>query len=169
MVNSFQIVSTFNYLSMDSPGNVQIVMVKLSDMLALSALPTEQITSELFNFTETQSAGENFAQMGNDSKVFTQHIGNLFYVGVFLFTVYVLYGLVHCCGKFNKTCKKIDLWLLPKLICSAAICYQLETTMDFGVGTLLKFEEPNFNTGSDIFDFALSIVAVIFLLALPLM
>ena len=156
-------------MSIDSPGNVQIVMVKLSDMLALSALPNEQITSELFNFTETQSAGENFAQMGNDSKVFTQYIGNLFYVGVFLLVVYILYGLVHFCGKSNKTFKKIDLWLFPKLICSAAICYQLETTLDFGVGTLLKFEEPNFNTGSDIFDFALSIVAVIFLLALPLM
>ena len=103
MVNSFQIVSTFNYLSIDSPGNVQIVMVKMSDMLALSALPTSRITSELFNFTETQSAGANFAQMGNDSKVFTLYIGNLFYVGVFLFAVYILYGLVHCCGKFNKT------------------------------------------------------------------
>ena len=106
--------------------------------------------------------------MGNDSKVFIQYIGNLFYVGVFLFAVYILYGLVHCCGKFNKTSKKIDLWLFPKLICSAAICYQLETTLDFCVGTLLKFEEPNFNTRSDIFDFALSNVAVIFLLALPL-
>jgi hypothetical protein len=137
-------------------------------MLALSALPTERITSELFNFTETQSAGANFAQMGNDSKVFTLYIGNLFYVGVILLVVYTFYGLVHCCGKCNKTCKKIDLWLFPKLICSAAISYQLETTMDFGIGTLLKFEEPNFNTGSDIFDFALSIVAVIFLLPLPL-
>jgi hypothetical protein len=168
MVNTFQIVSTFNYLSINSPGNVQIVMVKLSDMLALSALKTEQITSKLFNFTETQSAGENFAQMGNDSKVFTLYIGNLFYVGVLLFAEYILYGLVHCCGKYNKTCKKFDLWLFSKLICSAAICYQLETTLDFGIGTLLKFEEPNFNTGSDIFDFALSIVAVIFLLTLPL-
>ena len=142
-------------------------MVKMSNMLALSALPTSRITSKLFNFTETQSAGANFAQMGNDSKVFTQYIGNLFYVGVFLLVVYILYGLVHCCGKSNKTCKKFEMWLFPKLICSAAICYQLGTTMDFGVGTLLKFEEPNFNTGSDIFDFVLSIIAVIFLLALP--
>ncbi len=168
IVNSLQIVSTFCYFSIDSPGNVQIVMVNLSDMLALTALQTERITSELFNFTETQSAGANFAQMGNDSKVFTLYIGNLFYVGVFLFLVYLLYGLVHCCGKFNKTCKKIDFWLFPKLICSAAICYQLETTLDFGIGILLKFEEPNFYTGSDIFDFVLSIIAVIFLLALPL-
>ena len=71
MVNAFQIVNSFNYLETDVPGNVQIVMTKFNDMLELSALETGQITSALFNFTETQSAGAAFTEMGDDSKVFT--------------------------------------------------------------------------------------------------
>jgi hypothetical protein len=44
----------------------------------------------------------------------------------------------------------------------------METSLDFGLGTLLKFEEPNLLTGSDIFDFGFSIVSLICLLLLPL-
>ena len=105
------------------PGNVLIVMTKLDDMLELSALKTDQISSELFNFTVTQSPGAAFTDMGDDSKVFTLSIGILFYFGVLGLTVYVLYCLVHCCGKCNKMCKKLQLWLLPKLIFSAALSY----------------------------------------------
>ena len=106
--------------------------------------------------------------MGNDSKVLTAFIGNLFYIGVLLLLVYLLYGFVHGCGYSDRRCKRFDLWLLPKLIWSALICYQQETSLDYGIGTLLKFEEPNFNTTGDIFDLGLSIAAVICLLALPL-
>ena len=106
--------------------------------------------------------------MGDDSKVFTEFIGNLFYFGVLGSAVYLLYGLVHCCGKFNKTCQKFKLRLYSKFIFSAALCYQLETSLDFGIGSLLKFEEPNLNTGSDIFDFSLTIGVLICLLVLPL-
>jgi hypothetical protein len=106
--------------------------------------------------------------MGNDSKVLTTFMGNLFYIGVLLLPVYLLYGFVHGCGYSYIRCKRFDLWLLPKLIWSALICYQLETSLDFGTGTLLKFEEPNLNTIGDIFDLGLSVAAVICLLALPL-
>ena len=106
MVNAFQIVDSFNYLETDKPGNVQMVMTKFNDMLELSALETGQITSALFNFTETQSPGAAFTEMGDDSKVFTEFIGNVFYFGVLGLAAYLLYGLVHCCGKFNKTCQK---------------------------------------------------------------
>ncbi len=168
MLNAFQIVNTFNYLETNAPGNVRQVMNNLNDMLQLSALETDQITSSLFNFTETQSPGAGFTEMGNDSKVLTAFIGNLFYIGVVILLVYLLYGFVHGCGYSNRRCKRFDLWLQPKLIWSALICYQLETSLDFGIGTLLKFEEPNLNTTGDIFDLGLSIAAVILLLVLPL-
>ena len=106
MVNAFQIVNSFNYLETDDPGNVQMVMTKFNDMLELSALETGQITSALFNFTETQSPGAAFTKMGDDSKLFTEFIGNLFYFGLLCLAVYLLYGLVLCCGKSNKTCQK---------------------------------------------------------------
>ena len=106
IVNAFQIVNSFNYLETDMPGNVQVVMTKLNDMLELSALETGQITSALFNFTETQSPGGAFTEMGVDSNVFIEFIGNLFYIGVLGLAAYLLYGLVLCCGKSNKTCKK---------------------------------------------------------------
>jgi hypothetical protein len=106
MVNAFQIVNSFNYLETDVPGNVKMVMTKFNDMLELSALETGQITSALFNFTETQSPGAAFTEMGDGSKIFTEFIGNLFYIGVLGLAAYLLYGLVHCCGKFNKTCQK---------------------------------------------------------------
>ena len=50
-------------------------MNNLNDMLELSALETGQITSSLFNFTETKSPGAGFNEMGNDSKVLTEFIG----------------------------------------------------------------------------------------------
>ncbi len=106
MVNAFQIVDSFNYLETDKPGNVQMVMTKFNDMLELSALETNQITSSVFNFTETQSPGDSFTEMGNDSKVFTEFIGNLFYLGVIGLAAYLIYGLVHCCGKSDKKCQK---------------------------------------------------------------
>ena len=88
------------------PGNVLMVMTKFNDMLELSALETGQITSALFNFTETQSPGAAFTEMGDDSKVLTKFIGNLFYIGLLGLAAYLLYGLVLCCGKSNKTCQK---------------------------------------------------------------
>ena len=106
MVNAFQIVNSFNYLDTDVPGNVLMIMTKFNDMLELSALETSQITSALFNFTETQSAGAAFTEMGDDSKIFIEFIGNLFYLGVLGLAAYLLYGLVQCCGESNKTCKK---------------------------------------------------------------
>ena len=106
--------------------------------------------------------------MGNDTKVLVLFIGKPFYIGVFIFSMYMLYGLVHFSEKSNKTCKKIGLWLATKLIFGAALRYQMETYLDFGLGTLLKFEEPNLDTGSDIFDFGFSIFSVICLLLLPL-
>ena len=50
-------------------------MNNLNDMLELSALETGQITSNLFNFTETKSPGAGLNEMGNDSKVLTEFIG----------------------------------------------------------------------------------------------
>ena len=41
--------------------------------------------------------------------------------------MYLLYGFVNCCGYSDRCCKKTDLWLRPKLICGALICYQLES------------------------------------------
>jgi hypothetical protein len=106
--------------------------------------------------------------MGNDSKVFVLFLGNLFFIGVLILTILILYGFIHCFGKFSKRCLKIDLWLSPKLIFSALITYHMETYLDFSFGTLLKFEELNLITASDYFDFVLSILAVFSLLGLPL-
>jgi hypothetical protein len=106
--------------------------------------------------------------MGNDSKVLVLFLGNLFFIGVLIFKMLILYGFIHCCGKSSKRCLKIDLWLAPKLIFSAQITYHIETYLDFSYGTLLKFEEPNLITASDYFDFLLSILAVFSILGLPL-
>lgn len=48
------------------------------------------------------------------------------------------------------------------------ITYQLESSLDYALGTLLKFEEPYFNTASDLFDFSLGLVAITCLVVLPL-
>jgi hypothetical protein len=48
------------------------------------------------------------------------------------------------------------------------ITYQLESSLDYALGTLLKFEEPHFNTASDLFDFCLGLVAITCLVVLPL-
>ena len=106
--------------------------------------------------------------MGNESKVLVLFIGKKLYIGFCILAVYMLYSLVHFSGKSNKTCKKFGLWLATYLIFGAALRYQMETSLDFGLGTLLKFEEPNLLTGSDIFDFGFSIVSLICLLLLPL-
>ncbi len=106
MVNAFQIVNSFNYLETDAPGNVLLVMTKFNDMLELSALETGQITSAVFNFTETQSPGTAFTEMGDDSKVLIEFIGNPFYIGVLGLAAYLLCGIVLSCGKSNETCRK---------------------------------------------------------------
>lgn len=48
------------------------------------------------------------------------------------------------------------------------ITYQLESSLDYALGTLLKFEEPHFNTASDLFDFGVGLVAITCLVVLPL-
>ena len=106
MVNALQIVSAFNYLSTNVPGNVLTVMENLSNMLQLSIFPTNEIMSGVFNFTETQSPGSGFARLGNDSKVLTLFLGPLFLIGVLILAAYTLHGFVHWCGKSNKRCKK---------------------------------------------------------------
>ena len=127
MVNSFQIIQSFNFLRLNVPGNVLMVMTNFNDMLNLSALETEQITSGLFNFTETQAPGAGFNEMGDDSKNLILFLGNVFFIALFLLAVYLLYGFVNCCGYSDRCCKKTDLWLRPYLICGTLICYQLES------------------------------------------
>lgn len=103
MLNALQILSSFNYLAINVPGNVRSILSNLNDMIELSAIPTDQFTSKIFNFTETQSPGAGFAEMGNESKVLVLFIGKKFYIGFFISAVYMLYGLVHFSGKSNKT------------------------------------------------------------------
>ena len=110
MVNALQIVSAFNYLSTNVPGNVLTVMENLSNMLQLSIFPTSAIMSGVFNFTETQSPGAGFTRMGNDSKVLILFLGPLFFIGVLILAAYILNGFVHWFSKSNKICKKIDEW-----------------------------------------------------------
>jgi len=43
----------------------------------------------------------------------------------------------------------------------------METYLDFSIGSLLKFEEPNLNTYSDIFDFAFGIASIIIIIVMP--
>jgi len=44
----------------------------------------------------------------------------------------------------------------------------METYLDFSIGSLLKFEEPNLNTNSDIFDFSFGTAAIICTVVIPL-
>jgi hypothetical protein len=97
MVNSFQIIQSFNFLRLNVPGNVLLVMTNFNNMLNLSALETEQITSGLFNFTETQVPGAGFNEMGDTSKNLILFLGNVFFIALFLLAVYLLYGFVNCC------------------------------------------------------------------------
>jgi hypothetical protein len=123
----------------------------------------------VFDFTPTESPGAGFKRMGNDSKVLVLFLGTLFFIGVIILVAYILHGFVYLCRKANKMSKKIDEWCRPKLYYSAMISYQLESSLDVALGTLLKFEEQNFATASDIFDFALGLLAIIYLVVLPLL
>jgi hypothetical protein len=122
----------------------------------------------VFNFTLTVSPGPGFERMGSDSKCLVLFLGTLFFIGILILVAYVLHGFVYLCRKANKLFKNIDEWCRPKLYYSAMISYQLESSLDFALGTLLKFEEHHFTTASDIFDFALGLLAIIYLVVLPL-
>jgi len=106
--------------------------------------------------------------MGDDSKSLTLFLGNIFIIGLAFLAVYLIYGLIKCCSPYDKCCKKMDLWLFPKMIWSTAIVYQQETYIDYCIGTMLRFEELHFNTPGDYFDFALGICSLFNLVVLPI-
>jgi len=168
MINAFQIVQSFNYLNVNSPGNVVLAMKTLDDMLSLTAIPTEQFLIKSFNFTETESPGPSFDNMGDNSKSLVLFLGNVFIIGLIILAIYLIYGFVNCCRNVDIYCKKMDLWLFPKLIWGTLFVYQLESQLDYCIGTMLRLEELHFDTPGDIFDFVAALVSIICLVVLPL-
>jgi hypothetical protein len=110
-------------------------------MINFDVFPTDLIMSSIFNFTPTESPGAGFTRMGNDTKVLTLFLGSIFLIGLITLLAYGIHGITYWCGKYIMRCKKIDVRIRATLYLSTLISFQLGSSFDCALGTLLKFEQ----------------------------
>jgi hypothetical protein len=167
MVNSMQIILTYEILNLPMPGNVIMVMNNLADLCSFNVFPTDDIMDFLFNFTPTDPPGVGFEAMGNDSKSLTLYLGMAFLIMILIGLQYLLYGLSYGCRNYDSLLNKIEHKLRPGLVFGTIYLFLIETYLDWAIGSALRLEEPKFETPSDYFDFGLACVGILITFVFP--
>jgi hypothetical protein len=167
MVNSLQIILSYQLLEVQMPGNVIMVLTNLASVASFDVFPTDDIMSFLFNFTPTTAPGVGFAAMGNENKSLTLYLGSAFLIMILIGLQYLLYSLAYACRLYDKLLSKIEQKLKPGLIYGTIYLFLVETYLDWAIGSALRLEEPKFETPSDYFDFGLACVGILITLVLP--
>jgi hypothetical protein len=149
------------------PGNVILVITKLSDISSFTLFPVDDFFAWLFYFTPTDAPGVGFECMGVDNASVTLYLGMAFLMMMFMGLQYLLYGLAYRCRLYDKIIRKIEDYLKPGLLYGLLYVFLVETYLDWAIGSALRLEQPRFDTPSDHFDLILAGVGILITLLFP--
>ncbi len=103
-------------MNLQNPGNVNIVMTKLSDISSFKdVLPTDAILEGIFDFTPTDAPGMGFECMGVDNASLTMYQGIKFIIMILIGLLYLAYSLAYTCRLYDRLMSKIEQKLKPGL------------------------------------------------------
>jgi hypothetical protein len=153
---------------LQNPGNVIIVMTKLSDISSFKeVLPMDDILKGLFDFTPTDSPGVGFECMGvNDTSV-TLYLGITFFILILIGLLYLAYSLAFMCRLYDRLMSKIEKKLKLGLCFGLLYTSLQESYLELAIGSALRMEQPKFDTPSDYFDFGLACAGILITLVFP--
>ncbi len=155
-------------MNLQSPGNVIIVISKLSDISSFKeVLPTDDILEGLFDFTPTDSPGVGFECMGVEDTSVTLYLGITFIIMILIGLLYLAYSLAYTCRLYDRILSKIEQKLKPGLYFGVFYVLLQESYLDWAVGSALRLEQPKFDTPSDYFDFGLACAGILVTLVFP--
>ncbi len=97
------------------PGNVILLITKLSDISSFTLFPVDDFFAWLFDFTPTDSPGVGFECMGVDNASVTLYQGMTFLIMILIGLQYLVYGLAYGCRVYDRIMSKIEQKLRPGL------------------------------------------------------
>ena len=155
-------------MNLQNPGNVIIVMTKLSDISSFKGvLPTDYILEGIFDFTPTDPPGVGFECMGVDNASVTMYLGMTFIIMILIGQQYLVYCLAYTCRLYDRILSKIEQKWKPGLFFGVFYVFLQESYLDWAVGSALRLEKPKFDTPSDYFDFGLACAGILITLVFP--
>ena len=126
-------------MNLQNPGNVIMVMTKLSDISSFKeVLPTDDILEGLFDFTPTDSPSVGFECMGVENASFTLYLGITFIIMILIGLLYLAYSLAYMCRLYDKLLNKIEKKLKLGLCFGLFYLYLQESYLDFAIGSALR-------------------------------
>ncbi len=153
---------------MQKPGNVIIVVTKLSDISSFKeVLSMDDILEGLFDFTPTDSPGVGFECTGVKDASVTLYLGITFFIMILIVLLYLAYSLAYMCRLYDRLMSKIENKLKLGLCFGLFYLYLQESYLEFAIGSALRIEQPKFETPSDYFDFGLACAGILITLVFP--
>ena len=78
VINSLQIVLCMQYLQINMPANVNLIMNEVDNIASFNVFPTSTVMTYFFTFTTTKMPGVGFEAMGVYSKRLILYLGAIF-------------------------------------------------------------------------------------------
>ena len=167
IINSLQVVLAMQYLQINKPANVNLIMNEVDDIASFNVFPTKTILDYFFTFTTTELPGIGFEAMGVNSKRLILFLGSIFLWIVLIFAQCAVLLFAYALRRTLKFFNRLSLMFQRQLIWTGLILTIIESHLDICVGILLSFEETHVVTNSDIFDLSLTIFFTPIVLGLP--
>ncbi len=155
-------------LNVAVPANVYLVTQKVNDVASFNLLPADQIMAYFFNFSTTVSPNVAFQAMGALSMRLTPYLGSIFIAMVLVFGLSLFYGITYPCRNLEKVLSRVHKKMKANYYWSGIIRLILEGFSDLCTGIMLSINDPHFDTGSDIFDLALTCFFALVVIAGPI-
>jgi hypothetical protein len=150
------------------PGNVDMVMVYISDLATFNVFPTEVFMDYFFIFSDTDAPGVGFESVGVTNKSLILYLGPTFLIMHLMLFMYFCYSFVYLLNKYFGLLKWLEAKFRVNLKWKQLLLFLIESYFDFAVGILLRCEQPKFITNSDYYDFVITCIFTVVLAVLPI-
>jgi len=154
-------------LELQMPGNVVLVINKISEIASFTIFPVNDFLEWLFNFSPTDPIGVGFECSGIDSASVTKYLGMGFVMMNVMGLQYLAFGLASGCRKYSPLMAKIRAYLAPGCVYGLLYVFLKNTYLDWAIGSALRLEQPKYDTPSDRFDLVLGGAGVLAIFVFP--
>jgi len=139
LVNSLQMLMTNCLLNVPMPGNVFLLMTNLNTLSSGDLLPSDEILSNIFNFTPTQIANVGLAAMGVDSARLTKYMGSITIAMPFLLVMCGVYLIAHAYRDIFRVCYRLKNKIRRTQFWNGSLRFWTECYLDLAIGIGISF------------------------------
>jgi hypothetical protein len=139
MVNAFQMLMIYSYLSVSMPANVTLVMSKINTIASFDYLPTDKIFGKLFKFSTTSMPFVSFEAMGVESLRLTLYLGTIFFISAYLFILSLIFLISSPFKNRFSFLRRFQSMMRDKYYWRGIISLLLESYCDMSVGIMLSW------------------------------